>query len=131
MRPLIIDAEAKGKIAAVLDYAEKHRLPRSELERRVNLANQGKPEQAVGDDPLHACYLEMGFKVVCSIEEQPMGWCKHISVSVDDPKKVPHIEAVRLIMREFGVTHPLEKCYVYIEEAVTPKAINVIAPIES
>jgi hypothetical protein len=47
---------------------------------------------------------------------------------VADIERMPHIEAVKLLMREFGLNRPLEECHVYIEDS-SPKAVNVICPI--
>jgi len=42
--------------------------------------------------------------------------------------KMPHIEAVKLLMLEFGIDKPLEECQIYIEEGF-PKSVNIISPI--
>ena len=125
MRALVVNKEALAEIARVCEYAEAHRINNFEMRGRIEL-----PEMSIGDNPGHVCYIQMGFKVVLSIEEQPqpLGWCRHLSVSVADIERMPHIEAVKLLMREFGLNKPLEECHVYIEDS-SPKSVNVICPI--
>ena len=123
MRTLFIDIAAKKAISNTVQYAIQHRISRVELLARMN---SGGP--AVGDDEGHCCYFQTGFKSVFSIEEQPSGWSKHLSVSVADVNKVPSIEAIKMIMEEFGINKRLEDCYVYIEES-SPKSINIISEI--
>lgn len=127
MRPLLIDGTAQVNIAKVCEYAKSHRISNQEMKDKIASPVDHTP---VGDEPGHVCYLQVGFKCVLSLEEQnpPLGWCKHLSVSVADIEKMPHIEAVKLIMREFGINKPLEECVVYIEDS-SPKAVNVICPI--
>lgn len=124
MRALLIDERAKAEIARVIAHAEKNKISQNELRERIE---KGGP--AIGDDPNHVCYLFDGFKVVFSIEEQPFGWSRHLSISVNDPNKVPHQAAAEMIMKEFGFTEPLKECYVYIEEEISPKPINIIGKI--
>lgn len=127
MRPLLIDDDARKEIARVCQYAEENRVSNREMKNRIE--NPGE-YCAAGDEPGHVCYFHVGFKCVYSLEEQnqPLGWCRHLSVSVADIEKMPHIEAVKLIMKEFGITKPIEQCCVYIEDS-SPKSVNVICPI--
>jgi hypothetical protein len=59
----------------------------------------------------------MGFKIVYSIEEHPLKdgtdtvWGRHMSVSLDKPTRVPSIEAVSLLCKEFGFKS-LQECFV-------------------
>jgi hypothetical protein len=124
MRALVIDGKSKEDIQNCIKYAENHRYPRSFLVARMN----GKASTP-GDNNSHNCYLHDGFKVVFSIEEQPFGWAKHLSVSIDDPEKMPSVEAVKLIMSEFGIKSTLDECEaIYIEDCF-PKAVNIISKI--
>lgn len=125
MRPLLMDDEQKQKIAKVVAYAEAHPYSRPYMQERVALAGL-KQDVAPGDDPNFRCEIPFGFKCVFTIEEQPVGWCRHLSVSVDNPTKVPSIPAVEMLMKEFGFKGPLKECYVYMEEDISPKAVNII-----
>ena len=123
MRPLVIDEAARRRITDVLCFAEENRITKSEL---MEIIETNGP--AVGDDENRCCYLDHGFKIVYSIEEQPVGWCHHISVSVAAIDKLPNVEAVSLIMSEFGITAKMEDCHIYIEKS-TPESVNVISKI--
>lgn len=128
MRPLVIDAGAKRRITDVICYAEENRITKSEM---MEIIENGGPEgdsTAVGDDGNRCCYIDHGFKVVYSIEEQPIGWCHHLSVSVAALDKLPNIAAVARIMSEFGIKASMEDCHVYIEKS-TPESVNVISKI--
>jgi hypothetical protein len=127
MRPLVIDNDAKAKIAEVIAYAENHKYNKDYMALRMT-GKAGVP----GDMDSYICYLQVGYKCVYTIEEQPepLGWCHHLSVSVDNPARVPSIPAVELLMQEFGITRKLkeEGVHVWIED-VTPKAVNILAKI--
>lgn len=127
MRPLLIDETARAEIARVCQYAKENRIPNREIKARIaNPSEYCMP----GDEPGHVCYFQVGFKCVLTMEEQndPLGWCWHLSVSVADMEKMPHIEAVKMLMKEFGIPKPIEECCVYIEDSA-PKSVNVICPI--
>jgi hypothetical protein len=124
MRALILDEEAKSAIKKVITYAESHRVTMDLLQKTI--AGKHPP---VGDNKHHACYLISGFKVVYSIEEQPVGLCRHLSVSVDFDGKLPSIPAVEAIMKEFGFTGDIMDCLnVWVEN---DKAVNVLQQISS
>lgn len=124
MRPLLIDDNARQNIARLVEFADAHRLSAEEMQRRV--ANGGP---SIGDDPRFSCEIPFGFRVVFSIEQQPMGWCRHLSVSVDHPDRMPSIPAVKMIMEAFGYKQGLDESIVHIEDDISPKAINILAPI--
>lgn len=126
MRPLILDEKAKVEIARVKKNAEDNRMDHAEMQRRVAA---GGP--VVGDDPRFFCNLMMGFKVVFTMEQQPqLGWCYHMSVSVDAEDKLPHQVSVQMLLQEFGINKPLGECYVFIEREIVPNAVNVVVPVE-
>jgi hypothetical protein len=76
--------------------------------------------------------LPVDYRVTYTHEQQPhAGLCHHISISVNRPKKMPHPEAVGMILSEFGM-RPLDDTPngVWIED-INPltKAINVVQPV--
>lgn len=99
MRPLLIDNEAKAKIECVMKYAEMNPFSMDEM---LDIYN--KELSPAGDMDGFAVNLYRGFKVVYSIEKQPSGKFKHISISVDKEGKLPSIESAQLIISEFGFT---------------------------
>jgi hypothetical protein len=70
--------------------------------------------------------LPVGYLAAISFEEQPIGMCRHLSISVDRPGALPHPEAVKMIMEEFGCTHAVAAPWV---EEFKPghSAINIVA----
>jgi hypothetical protein len=118
MRVLLIDKE---KIAVVIKNAEKNKFSKPLMYERLNGGGI-----CPGDNKSFYCELIDGFKCVFSIEEQSFGWCRHLSVSVNSPDKLPSIPAVELLMQEFGFKEKsLKDCRVWIEQT-SPKAINIL-----
>ena len=84
MKVLIIDAEAEARAKQVKAYALVHPQNVAMLVRTL-----GNPKLAVGNDPNFNMVLLPDWRVVYSIEQQPdpVGWCEHISVSMNDKGK--------------------------------------------
>ena len=124
MRALVIDNKAKEDIAKLLKFADENRISKPFLMAAMRRG------LSIGENPLHCCCFKDGFKVVLSIEEQPKGWCKHLSVSVDtdQPNKLPNNKAVEYILQEFGMKS-VNESYVYIEDSIIPNAVNIISLI--
>ena len=110
IRALVIDQTAKEDIERVIKYAFDHKIP-IEIMRKMVSGEVVAP----GFSPNYSCEIFQGYRVVFSIEEHPMGWCRHISISVDGGM-LPSIEAAKLIIKEFDFENPLEKCVTHIEE---------------
>lgn len=130
MRPLIIFEETKRDMQRLRAHAEANPLVLSELKRRF------ESKEGIGDDPQFSCRIPVGFKVVFSIEQQPppLGLCRHISISVEQPGRSPHFEAVNMIMAEFGMEGPVQTLkapsMVYREDLPGGRsAINVIIQV--
>lgn len=70
--------------------------------------------------------LPIGFLAAISFEHQPIGLCRHLSISVDRPGALPNPEAVKMIMEEFGCTHAVAAPWI---EEFKPghSAINIVA----
>jgi hypothetical protein len=131
IRILQIDEKAKEAILKLKTYAENHKV---NLEIIKQMASGIK--QPVGDDSNFSCYLHDGFRIVYSIEEQPAGLFRHISISIDDLEKLPNVFATETIINEFGFKGTISNCdSVWIEENVPVitvgfvKAINLIQKI--
>jgi len=125
MRPLLIDNDAKANIAAVVEYAKTHKYPRSYMQMLLDGV-----DALVADLEVAGELIQVGYKCVYTIEEHPGGWMHHLSVSVDNPAKVPSIPAFMMIMKEFGIETDIndkENAHVWIEEEISPKAVNIVA----
>jgi len=120
MRALVIDEKAKEKIRNLIKFAESH--PYS-IEHLKKVISGDRPP--AGDYPEHVITLHEGYKVVFSIEEQPIGLCKHLSVSVNTEGMTPRPEAVELIMDEFGMGNNIHDCInVWLEKET--ESVNVL-----
>jgi hypothetical protein len=127
MRPFIIDDKLKTQIASLVAYAEKNPVSMDELLDTVN--KQAKP---VGDFSQHTLNLPFGYRIVYSIEEQPKGKIRHLSMSVNEDEKLPNEFVVREVMKLIGFKNELENCMVKLEN-ISPKrqAVNVLEIIEA
>jgi len=117
------------EIKQVIDFAEAHRFDLETMKKRVSGELLGSP----GDWADFACHLQSDYRCVYSIEEHPMGWCRHLSVSVNSAEKLPNPMAVEMIMHEFGFTGTIHaQKYVWVENnAQTPlgkvvSAVNIV-----
>ena len=130
LRPLIIDEDAKTDIARVIAYAAEHPLDTKTMHRAIV-----HPEMAIGNNQKHGCIVKIGYRCVYSIEDQPMGKCRHLSVSVLGSGTAPNEAAVEMLMKEFGFTCSLTNCdSMWIEEIEDGKiAINIMQklPLDS
>jgi hypothetical protein len=81
---------------------------------------------------MHSLEIPIGYIVSYTHENQPVGLCHHISISVTRPGKMPHPEAVQAILGAFGM-RPFEQSEHIAIEDVAPetKAINLIQIIAS
>jgi hypothetical protein len=94
MRPFIID---KKQMKDLHDFAMEHRIGTDEM-----LGIMHGTIKPVGDRPGYAINVPIGFEVVFCIEQQPMGWARHLSMSIDVPGKYPHELAMQMTMEELG-----------------------------
>jgi len=120
MRILQIDHNTREDIAKVLKYADEHRY--SEAMMKLVMAGDIKP---AGDDPGFLVHIHDGYRVIYSLEEQPLGWCSHISISVDRSKKYPHEMAVQEILGAFGMKKDFNECIkIWMDEGT--ESINIL-----
>lgn len=133
MRLLKIDEKARKDIARVKSYAEANIIGREAVEDMFN-----GTKAAVGDCPSYTCFIDDGFRVVYSIESQPLGLCGHLSISVDSgDDKVPSLPAVEMIMHEFEFYGTIMDCLkVWLEQGVCigdnkeVTAVNLLQKLE-
>lgn len=126
MRPMVLNGDARVRIARVMEYAEANVVKLADIREVI----EGKRAPA-GDIPEHVCVIPVGFRAVFSMEEQAVGLCRHLSVSIDGPAdKVPNPEAVRALMEEFGFEGTLEDACVWSEPFGEGVAINVMEQVK-
>ena len=125
MRVLAINESVKAEIKQVIANAEQHRYDLAMMRKLIS----GDLPPA-GDHARHVTIIPDGYRVVFSIEEQPIGWCRHHSVSVDKKGKYPTPQAVELIMQEFGMGNDIyNSLKVWMEKE--GEAINVVTKMET
>src|SRR5437762_4044175 len=121
-RPMIIDEDAKQKIKAVIVHAEANVFSMDDL---LDIYN--KQEKVAADQSGFVCEIPVGYRIVYSLEDQPAGIVRHLSVSVDEDKCLPNPPTVELLMKLFGFQSDLAFCHVKLED-ISPsrQAINVL-----
>lgn len=72
--------------------------------------------------------LPVGYHVCYSQETQPeAGLCHHISISVERRGKMPSVEAVEMVLKEFGMVPLQQSDGVWVEDvSPTLHAVNVV-----
>lgn len=123
MRALLIDDVVKSNLRRLVEHAEKNVFTIDDL---LNIKNGAEPPP--GDREGFSCNIPIGFRVVFSIERQPIGMVRHLSVSVDSEKSLPHPHAVIEIMRELGFENLLEDCVLDFKSDLS--AVNILEVIK-
>lgn len=125
--PLVINDEVRAQMRAVIARAEADPTTLEQIQklRSGELIPAALSEGKTLDIP-------MGFHVVYTVEEQAHGTLRHLSMSITALEgRVPHPEAVRMVMEEMGFIHPLERCLFWQEDCGGERmAINVVEPLD-
>ena len=123
VRVLEISSETKKDAAMVIEYAKEHRYSKA----MCKLINSGDLPPA-GDDPNFLLYIHDGYRVIYSIEEQPLGWFHHISISVEVEGNYPNEEAVQIILELFNIFDPEERRLIWLDKS--SESVNALFPFE-
>ena len=129
-RLLIINDAIRDRIQEVIAYASHNMFTEEELRNRI--ANPGTFTPP-GDIEGYRCRIQDGFRCVFTIEKQPIGWCKHLSISIDAEDKLPGQEACLEIAKAFGMKVTSMESFdsAWLEEIVKGfKAVNLIRLVE-
>ncbi len=122
VRPLLVDKDLTDQINSLVAYAEKNPITMDYL-----LDQKNGEEKPPGDYAEYTRTLPFGYRVVFTIELQPAGKIRHLSMSVDEEGKLPNEFAVAEMMRLIGFQNELRKCKVHIEDTGPKRqAINVL-----
>lgn len=137
MSVLIIGPAEQHLIALALAAAKANPTPASETERiavksdtdRLMLSER-LPETDEVRQRFAPQQLILGtYRAALSFEEQPLGLCKHLSVSSRATGKIPGMQAMRMVTEAFGFSGlPLKReGRVWIEEFEPGRfAINIV-----
>jgi hypothetical protein len=96
MRPLIVTAATLEAIDKVRSYAEENPISHDEM-IKIREGTSKPP----GDNPKFVVHIDMGYRVVFTVEHHPRKM-RHISVSVDAPGKLVPIASFAHISKPFG-----------------------------
>ena len=134
MRILAITPMVQQRILDVVQYAQNNVIDLDTIKRLAEAADG--TYSPIGDNLNRTMEIAMGFMVTFSIEEQPPGLYRHISVSVDGEGAAPNIEAVNMIMHEFGfddlhVTEPTDTRQITLNKSARRPVIDVMELISS
>lgn len=119
MRTLQINDETLKDIQRIINYANEHKFDKYQI--KLVMAGDLKP---AGLNPDYVIYIHDGYRVVYSLEEQPIGLCHHISISVEKSKKWPHEIAVKMILKAFGMSDDFKKCSSWLDEET--ESVNIL-----
>ena len=114
---LILNEDHKSSITKLLTHAANNIVSLDQIKKMI--AGTEKP---VGEDPAFNLNFPGGMRVVYSIENQPYGLAKHISISYNN--RLPAIPLVNYLIKFFGFKNqlPSKKTVVWMEG----NAVNII-----
>jgi hypothetical protein len=128
--PFILGPEQIEALVALKAHAEAHPTPLEVLQALKD--GMPTPEELNKD---FAIDIPVGIRVVFTMEQQPIGLCKHMSMSVALEGRLPSPIAVMLVMEHLGFVVPLKSLIglgLVWEEAPGRGvvAINVVEPVD-
>lgn len=100
MRPVFIDNTVREKIREIIKYGMDNIITVNDPEATVPIA---------GDDEKRVILIEYGYRVVYSVERNKGRLWRHLSVSINADQKLPSVEAVELLLKEFKFENELEE----------------------
>jgi hypothetical protein len=128
IRPFLIDNEIVAKVEILKKYANEHPFTKEAMEELMN--GTGK---CVGDDVNFRMVIPVDYRIVYSIEHQPFGPARHISMSVSGKGNWPNLMAVNEILALFDfkvrVGVPSPDLIVTMWQDHLTESINVVEAI--
>ena len=130
--PLIITPEVTASLEALRQRAPLHPVNVHELMRKIKTAQGDRQHRQQMTEQTVPIPGPWPFFVTFSIETgQPVGTCRHMSMSIMREGRTPTPEAVWLIAEVLGFTGSMKDCKVWIEKLSDgDRAINVVQPID-
>jgi hypothetical protein len=139
MPVLLIGKTERENIAKVIAYAKAHPLSIEALRKSMvaDAATVRLKDRQPGHErqPGQHIMFPGGYHAAFSIEQQPPGFCSHLSVSVEGRAKkgmMPSEPAVQMICEEFGVPYPADKIWVeeYQPGEFAVNLVSLYAPLQ-
>lgn len=132
MRALLLGSEEKAKLAGLAQLAAAHPLDMPAVMERIK-TGEGKHRHMM-QMTMQTVEIPMGYAVTFSIEDgHPIGRCRHASVSLDSPDRLPHPAAVWELCKHLGFwgKNLGEADRVWNEQLRQGAAINVVQRMEA
>ena len=117
---IIFDDKDIESIKALKAYAESHAYSMDDM-----LDLLSKSIETPGDIEDYSRYI-LDYKVVFTIDWQPFGNTRHMSISKND-KTEPNYYVVTYFMQLLGFEWDIKTCYTYMEDGY---AVNILEPID-
>lgn len=127
--PLLIGPIEKAQLFRLRQLAARHPVDMTTLKARFD-TRDGK-RRHMRQMTKQTVYLPANFAVTFSIETgHPIGACRHMSMSVNRPDRVPSPEGLWMVAEELGFIGDLSSCTVWPEKLQGHgQAINVVQPV--
>ncbi len=135
-RMLIIGDAERAAITAAVERAAAHPMSLETVKELAQAIPQDRNDLTLADrkaalkrpESEHVA-IAGGYRASISFEQQPIGLCRHLSVSVDTPGRLPHMLAVGMIAEAFGFIAGAPR-HIWVEEfAPGHHAVNVVEPV--
>jgi hypothetical protein len=133
MAVLMIGATERERIAEIIADAKAHPVPLSRIRQGVmddtDVLELKDREPGFERPRSQHIMFPGGYHAAFSIEEQPAGFCTHLSISVEGRSRkgmLPSSQAVQMICEEFGVPFPPDKGWTE-EFAPGEYAVNLVS----
>jgi len=127
---MILTPSAMNTLRTLRERAEQNVVPLADLAAALERDARGDPPE----DDLNTAQTVMwsdGLKVTFTVEEQPIGTCRHVSISMKG-QALPPIGAVDSILLVMGFTQSIETLakhgFAYMEHRCG--AVNLIEPLD-
>jgi hypothetical protein len=136
MTAFLLNEEVRQKLKDLKELAwrEDRVIPLETLQKCAEGFDRDDPKTREGRSPYpldQTVELPLGWMVTLSVEYQPMGLARHLSVSSPAPERVPSVETVSIVMAELGFEKNISGCAVYLEEyKCDHKAVNVVELVQ-
>jgi hypothetical protein len=130
VRALMIGPDEKTLLAGLAKLAAEHPVDMPALLERIQ-TGEGK-HRHMQQMTMQTIELPVGYSLTFSIEDgHPAGRCRHMSMSVEDPTKMPHPAACWMVAKELGFWGELGDCDGVWPEALRQgAAINLVQRME-
>lgn len=106
--PFMIDDEAAAKLRALKETAEAHPFTEQDMRAIMDRMRAGHFEP----DPRNAAQtieLPFGYTVTFTIEWQPMGLCRHVSMASPRAGRMPIEMAMQMLIPYLGFQHGADR----------------------